>query len=59
MKTVTVRLTAADFLYLSQEAQRLRLSLSSVIRMRLSEVIDNPTPGIREMLPGGMRAAGK
>lgn len=39
MRTVTIRLTTGDFEYLTQEAQRLRLGLSSIIRMKLSEVI--------------------
>jgi len=59
MRTVTIRLTPDDFQYLTQEARRLRLGLASVIRLKLAEVIGNPTLGIGEMLSGGMSAAGK
>lgn len=59
MRTVTIRLTTGDFEYLTQEARRLRLGLASVIRLKLAEVIGNPTSGIGEMLSDGMSGAGK
>ncbi len=43
MRTLTIRLTAGDFEYLTREARRLRLGISSVIRLKLSEVIPQKT----------------
>lgn len=59
MRTVTIRLTAADFQYLAQEARRLRLGISAIIRMKLSEIIGDPTPGIEEIPSDGESATGK
>jgi len=39
MKTITIRITVDDLEFLKKEAQKLRISLSAIIRMRLAENI--------------------
>jgi len=40
MKTITIRMTADDLEVLKKEAQKLRISLSAIIRMKLAEIIE-------------------
>lgn len=40
MKTITIRITADDLEFLKKEANKLRISLSAIIRMKLAETIE-------------------
>jgi hypothetical protein len=39
MKIITIRITADDLEFLKKESQKLRISLSAIIRMKLAENI--------------------
>jgi hypothetical protein len=46
MKTITIRITAGDLEFLKKEAQKLRISLSAIIRMKLAETIGLETQAV-------------